>query len=151
MIQESRQYWGSSSPNQDNGIQPSIISIQTHGLESEYMYLYPLSHKPHKLKGLKTMAGQGETVRTGAPETVNGKPLIGPQVMHSYAGWYIGYGYIDSEFGCEMPYSRESGYYRTEEDAIKDLQDYIDTAHDEHLPGARDDKYHPGELTLSAD
>jgi hypothetical protein len=41
------------------------------------------------------------------------------KVMRSAAGYYIGRGYIEN--GMEFPGSRESGYYRTEEEAQKEL------------------------------
>ena len=38
------------------------------------------------------------------------------KVMNSAAGYFLGRGYI--EFGAEFVGSRESGYYKTEEDVI---------------------------------
>ena len=35
------------------------------------------------------------------------------KVMCSGAGWYVGTGYVDPEFGFEMPGTRESGYFPT--------------------------------------
>ena len=57
----------------------------------------------------------GETVASGAPTKCGdeGCPgANGPQICQSGAGFYIG-------FMCDMcgPYSRESGYFRTREDA----------------------------------
>lgn len=66
----------------------------------------------------------GETVGTGAPGPDQDSNVVGPQVMRSNAGYYIGYGCIDPEYGWEEPYSRESGYYRTREDAEQDLFHY---------------------------
>ena len=38
--------------------------------------------------------------------------------MSNNKGWYIGRTYVDPELGTtEYPYSRDSGYYETEEDA----------------------------------
>ena len=48
---------------------------------------------------------------------VNGDPVSVLKVMKSGAGWYIGRSYFDTEFGFEGPYSRESGYFTTEESA----------------------------------
>lgn len=43
------------------------------------------------------------------------------QVMHSNAGYYIGVGYREDDMpaslGYPLPYSRESGYYATQEQA----------------------------------
>ena len=64
---------------------------------------------------------EGETVATGAPGKCNdqGCPgASGPKVLQSAAGFYIGY-FCD---GCG-PYSRESGYYATDEEAAAALQD----------------------------
>jgi hypothetical protein len=57
----------------------------------------------------------GETVATGAPGPDKDPNVVGPKVMQSAAGYYVGYGYIDPEFGYEEPYSRESGYYKSHE------------------------------------
>lgn len=65
------------------------------------------------------MTGPGETVYNGAPLICPdcGQRVPGPQVMWSPAGHYIGYG------GCCSPaYSRESGYFRTHEEAERILQ-----------------------------
>ena len=48
---------------------------------------------------------------------IAGDPCSNLQVMRSAAGWYIGRTYFDLDCGCEFPYSRESGYYATEEEA----------------------------------
>lgn len=43
--------------------------------------------------------------------------------MQSAAGYYIGRTYIDEEyFGAELPYSRDTGYFPTKEDAEEYLQ-----------------------------
>jgi hypothetical protein len=63
----------------------------------------------------------GETVTSGAPGPAQNPNIRGPKVMRSAAGFYIGYGYFDPEWGFEEPYSRESGYFRTHEDAQKAL------------------------------
>lgn len=42
----------------------------------------------------------------------------GPEVFHSPAGYYIGYGACN----CGPTYSRESGYFKTYEEASKILQ-----------------------------
>lgn len=58
---------------------------------------------------------KGETVATGAPRKCEDKGCPGaegPKVCSSAAGHYIGY-WCD---GCG-PWSRESGYFRTREDA----------------------------------
>ena len=57
------------------------------------------------------MALPGECVTTGAPLPFEGAM---PQICQSPAGFYVGY--TDRE---GMPYSRESGYYRTSQD-LKD-------------------------------
>lgn len=49
----------------------------------------------------------GETVRSGAAD-----PGTEMEVLSSAAGYY--YGYLDKD---DMPYSRESGYFRTYEEA----------------------------------
>lgn len=62
---------------------------------------------------------EGETVATGAPAKCAdlGCPgASGPQVLHSGAGFYVGY--FCNQCG---PYSRESGYYATNEDATAAL------------------------------
>ncbi len=59
----------------------------------------------------------GETVASGAPGPEQDANVRGPKVMRSAAGFYVGYGYFDPEWGWEEPYSRESGYFRTESDA----------------------------------
>lgn len=58
----------------------------------------------------------GETIRSGASPNCCGKKLEF-QVLQSGAGYYIG-------TFCDRcgPYSRESHYYRTREDAEKALQ-----------------------------
>jgi len=58
----------------------------------------------------------GETIATGAEPTCP-DCLVTPklQVCHSAAGYYVG-----THCHCG-PYSRESGYYRTEEAAQKAL------------------------------
>lgn len=43
------------------------------------------------------------------------------KVMKSAAGYYIGRSCVESGFPFEQPYSRESGYYRTHEEAAGDL------------------------------
>ena len=44
------------------------------------------------------------------------------EVMHSNAGWYIGRCYTEEDFpNLPMPYSRESGYYSSEDEAEKVL------------------------------
>lgn len=50
-------------------------------------------------------------------------------VLHSAAGWYIGYACIENgpdRGGCG-PYSRETGYYPTEQLAWDDLTEYKKT------------------------
>lgn len=44
-----------------------------------------------------------------------------PKVMQSAAGYYVGRSYQDSD-GYPGPYDRLSGYYRTPEDAAKELK-----------------------------
>lgn len=65
------------------------------------------------------MTLKGETIGTGAPSTC---PDCGVklelQVLHSGAGYYIG------TFCNCGPYSRESGYYGTREQAQADLQTF---------------------------
>ena len=44
------------------------------------------------------------------------------QVMRSGAGWYIGRSYIDENYpDLPMPYSRESGYFASEQEAEEAL------------------------------
>ena len=58
----------------------------------------------------------GEAIASGAPSTcAHCGTKLKNQVLRSAAGFYIG-------TRCECgPYSRESGYYRSEDDAQKDL------------------------------
>ena len=62
----------------------------------------------------------GETIASGAPTTcADCFKDVQNEVLQSAAGYYIG-------SICECgPYSRESGYYRTEEDAQRALDDGI--------------------------
>lgn len=58
----------------------------------------------------------GETIASGAPSWCDEcQTDMKLEVLMSYAGYYIG-----TMCGCG-PYSRESGYYRTREEAQKDL------------------------------
>lgn len=57
------------------------------------------------------------------PHLVNGDPVSKLKTMHSGAGWYIGRSYFDTEYGFEGPYSRESGYFTTEESVKSSLED----------------------------
>ena len=44
------------------------------------------------------------------------------KVMHSNAGWYLGRSYTEEDYpNLPMPYSRESGYYSSEELAVSIL------------------------------
>jgi hypothetical protein len=62
------------------------------------------------------MVMPGETLLTGAPATCKDCGVeLGLKVLRSAAGYYIG-----SQCYCG-PYSRESGYYKTREEAEKDL------------------------------
>jgi hypothetical protein len=58
----------------------------------------------------------GETIASGAPNTCpECRTELGNQVLRSAAGFYVG-------TRCECgPYSRESGYYRTEQEAQRAL------------------------------
>lgn len=58
----------------------------------------------------------GETIATGAPKVCpDCKTKVKVQVLSSNAGYYIG-------TSCDCgPYSRESGYYKTREQAQKAL------------------------------
>ncbi len=52
--------------------------------------------------------------------------IDGPKVMHSAAGYYVGYTCQTEDMpGFNQPYSRESEYFATAEQAQKYL-DYID-------------------------
>lgn len=44
------------------------------------------------------------------------------KVLRSAAGFYLGRLYFDVEVGCELPYSRESDYFATREQAERALQ-----------------------------
>ena len=46
------------------------------------------------------------------------------KVLKSNAGYYIGRTSINEDFGFEEPYSRESGYFRTLEEAELELKYY---------------------------
>jgi hypothetical protein len=66
-------------------------------------------------------------------------------VMKSAAGYYIGRAYWDQEFGFEGPYSRESGYYPTKEEAEKafkgmsfEIRDAIENNHAYEIGGLPD-------------
>ncbi|HUZ95375.1 MAG TPA: hypothetical protein VMU57_10715 [Edaphobacter sp.] len=62
----------------------------------------------------------GETIASGAPRTCrNCLKHMEDEVLRSAAGYYIG-----TVWDCG-PYSRESGYYRTEADAKAALQSGI--------------------------
>ena len=82
------------------------------------------------------------------PHLVNGDPVSVLKVMKSGAGWYLGRSYFDTEFGFEGPYSRESGYFTTEESAKSSLEDntwaYRDAPENRHVSLLED---HPGENT----
>jgi hypothetical protein len=56
------------------------------------------------------------------PHFIHGDPVSNLMVMQSAAGYYIGREYWDTEFQFPGPYSRESGYYRTREEAQSALQ-----------------------------
>jgi hypothetical protein len=64
------------------------------------------------------MVMRGETIATGAPSTCpDCGTVLTLEALASGAGWYVG-------TFCECgPYSRESGYYRTEREA----QDVLDS------------------------
>ncbi len=59
----------------------------------------------------------GETIRSGADSTDASEF----KVMESANGFYIGTSYFDEDIGCEMPNTRESGYYNTYEEAASAL------------------------------
>lgn len=61
---------------------------------------------------------QGETIHSGANDSCCGVALK-IQVLHSAAGYYIG-----TQCPNCGPYSRESGYYKCEQDAIDDINIY---------------------------
>jgi hypothetical protein len=71
------------------------------------------------------MAMPGETILLGAPHLPDVSPF---KVMRSNAGYYVG----TSQNGC--PYTRESGYFRTENEAESALITYETTG---ILPHAR--------------
>ena len=62
----------------------------------------------------------GETVYDGAPLVCPDchEEIPGPQVMSSPAGYYIGYGGCY----CGPAYSRESGYFKTHDEASRILE-----------------------------
>jgi hypothetical protein len=43
------------------------------------------------------------------------------KVLSSAAGYYVGRTYTELPRGGDLPYSRESGYFRSREDALKEL------------------------------
>jgi hypothetical protein len=51
------------------------------------------------------------------------------RVMRSAAGWYVGQGYREAEWGDDgmyfLPYDRCSGYYETEEQALDMLKQML--------------------------
>ena len=48
------------------------------------------------------------------------------KILKSAAGYYIGYLYFDTDMRVWLPYDRLSNYYKTKEDASKELPLYID-------------------------
>lgn len=63
------------------------------------------------------MTLKGETIATGAPSTCSDcNVILENEVLQSAAGFYIG------TFCNCGPYSRESGYFATREDAEKALE-----------------------------
>jgi hypothetical protein len=64
----------------------------------------------------------GETVLSGAPSHKE-DPLVSEfKVMHSAAGYFIGTTYME-EYG-EVPNTRETGYWQSEDDAEAALYKY---------------------------
>jgi hypothetical protein len=60
-----------------------------------------------------------ETLFSGAPGTCENCGIkLKLDVLKSNAGWYVG-----TECNCG-PYSRESGYFKTKEEAIKTLDEF---------------------------
>lgn len=57
------------------------------------------------------------------PNLIDGDRVSDLKVMCSGGGYYIGRSYWDTEFGFEGPYSRESGYYATHDEAAAELGD----------------------------
>lgn len=56
------------------------------------------------------------------PLTIAGDRVSVLQVLRSAAGYYIGRTYLDAECDmAEFPYSRESGYYATHDQADAEL------------------------------
>lgn len=71
----------------------------------------------------------GETILSGAPKT----SLVSDfKVMKSGGGYYIGT--TTSEEGFEEPYTRETGYFATHEEAKVALDTYMTTG---YLPKQR--------------
>jgi hypothetical protein len=63
---------------------------------------------------------QGETILSGAPDTCSDCEIeLKLEVCRSGAGYYLG-----TWCNCG-PYSRESGYFGTEEEAEKALKDWF--------------------------
>lgn len=61
----------------------------------------------------------GETISSGAPcKCSDCQVVLKLDVHRSAAGWYLG-----TWCGCG-PYSRESGYYSSKEEAEADLREY---------------------------
>lgn len=54
-------------------------------------------------------------------ENKQGYKVSDRQVLSSAAGWYIGRTYYDDDMQCELPWSRESDYMASANDA----QDYL--------------------------
>jgi hypothetical protein len=70
------------------------------------------------------MVVQGETIRRGADRVCKCGKEFKLEVLHSAAGYYIGT--RCHTVGCDeagLPYSRESGYYKTKKEAQKALDD----------------------------
>lgn len=72
----------------------------------------------------------GETILSGAP--TDGVSEF--KVMQSGAGYYVGTTFFDPDINCQVPNSRETGYFRTYEEAEKALHTFEVTG---VLPGQR--------------
>lgn len=91
----------------------------------------------------------GETVGTGAPGLDKDPNVHGPKVMKSAAGYYVGYAYIDPEIGAEEPYTKESRYYPTHEEAVAALPSFISDPSPDTNFHARGTQFDPSGVELT--
>lgn len=87
------------------------------------------------------MAFEGELNGTEGTTCMDCGAKLPLKICMSAAGYYLGY-----ECLCCGPYSRESGYFRSREDAEKELESL---QRGEGSDSLRDTDYHPGPLEVT--